>query len=260
MVDRESLERFRLANTILSQMVRAELEAFFRSLNLTNPEAARNALLEFMPILTSQYGSVAASLAAEWYEEQRGASGASGRFQALSAASVPAVAVEAKVKYLAGHLWSPEPGGMLGGLLVAADKYVKQPGRDTVAYNAKREGVRWARVPTGSKTCSFCLVLASRDAVYLSKESAKYDSSGEKYHGKCDCQPMRIGKASDYPEDYLPDNYFEMYSKAANDDSPEAKAFVASLAPDDKHKQIKAAAFSLRRLYPDAVKDAVHTH
>lgn len=260
MVERSELERFRLANAELSRLVQADLEAFFRSLNLSKPEAVRDALLGFLPVLTAQYGDVAATLAADWYEETRASSGAVGRFRALAAPSVPAGAVEAKVRYLAGHLWTPEPVAMLGGLLTAADKYVKQPGRDTMALNAKREGVRWARVPTGSKTCSFCLVLASRDAVFLSKESAKYDKSGEKYHGKCDCQPVRIGSAKDYPKDYLPDDYLKMYTDASDTDDPEVRKFVASLAPDDKNKQIKAAAFVMRRNYPEVVRDGVHAH
>jgi hypothetical protein len=254
------LEAYRQANSELSRLVKRDLAAFFASLNLGTPEAARDALLEFLPVLTAQYGDVAASLAAEFYEEMRAASGAVGAFTALSAPSVPAEAVQAKVRYLAGHLWTPEPDGMLGGLLTAADKYVKQPGRSTVAANAKREGVRWARVPTGRKTCSFCLVLASRDAVFLSKESAKYDKSGEKYHGHCDCEPVRIASAKDYPKDYLPDDYYDMYSAAAKADDPEVRAFIASLPADDKNKQIKAAAFVMRRNYPDAVRDGVHTH
>lgn len=260
MVDRSEIERFRLDNAQLSALVREELDSFFRSLDLNKPELVRDALLEFLPLLTEQYGAVAATLAADWYEELRADSGASGRFRAVTAPSVPVGAVEEKVRYLASHLWTPDPAAMLGGLLVAADKYVKQPGRDTMASNAKREGVRWARVPTGKKTCSFCLVLASRDAVFLSKKSAKFDSSGEKYHGDCDCQPVRIASAKDYPKDYLPDDYFNMYDAASKDNSPEVRAFVASLDPNDKNKQIKAAAFSLRRNFPDAVKDSVHAH
>lgn len=240
MVDRESLEQFRRANASLSERTRKALEAFFLSLDLSKPEAARDALLEFMPALTEQYGAVAATLAADWYEELRGASGAAGRFRAVTAPSVPVGAVEAKVRFLADHLWTPEPAGMLGGLLTAADKYVKQPGRDTTARNAKREGVRWARVPTGAKTCSFCLMLASRDAVYLSK-----DSAGGHYHGACDCVATRIGKQSDYPTDYLPDDYYDMYRTARN---------------DAKSGDIKDIAASMRRLYPDAVNDGVHTH
>lgn len=243
MVARSDLERFRLANSELSLLVRAELEAFFLSLDLSKPDLVRDALLEFMPVLTDQFGAVAATMAADWYEELRGASGAAGRFRAVTAASVPAGAVEAKVRFLASHLWTPEPAEMLGGLLVAADKYVKQPGRDTMASNAKREGVRWARVPTGAKTCSWCLTLASRDAVYLSKGNA--GGGGHKYHGDCDCVPTRIAKASDYPEGYLPDDYYSMYQAARRESGS---------------GDIKDISAAMRRLYPDAVKDGVHTH
>lgn len=262
MVAQADIEQFRAANSQLSQLVRDALEAFFASLDLSRPEAARDALLEFVPVLTQQYGDVAATLAADWYDELRAASGAAGRFRALTAAAVPSGAVEAKVRYLAGHLWTPEPTAMLGGLLTATDKYVKQPARDTVAANAKREGVRWARVPQGSKTCAFCLVLASRDAVYHSKKAAGDlgRGVGDRFHGDCDCAVVRIGKAQDYPTDFLPDDYYSMYSDAAKDDSPEARAFLASLPADDKNKQLKAAVFNMRRLHPHAVKDGVHTH
>jgi len=247
MVERDDIERFRLANADLSERVRLELDGFFHSLDLTKPELARDALLEFMPILTDQYGAVAATMAAEWYEELRANSGASGRFRAVAAPGVPAEAVEAKVRFLAGHLWTPDPLAMLGGLLVAADKYVKQPSRDTMASNARREGVRFARVPTGAKTCAFCLMLASRDAVYASKKSAGDLGSGhgDGYHGDCDCLVTPIRKPSDYPQGYLPDDYYAKYQAARKE------------AGSGDIKDISAA---LRRLYPDAVNDGVHSH
>lgn len=241
MVERADIERFRVANSQLSRLVQGDLEAFFLTLDLTRPEAARDALLEFVPLLTEQYGAVAATLAADWYEELRGASGAAGRFRAVTTASVPPGAVSAKVRFLAGQLWTPEPDAMLGGLLLATDKYVKQPGRDTMASNAKREGVRWARVPTGAKTCSWCLILASRDAVYSSKETA----AGHKYHGSCDCVAVRISKDSDYPDGYLPEDHYAMYQAARKE------------ARSGDIKDISAA---FRRLHPDVVNDGVHTH
>ena len=243
MVERAHLEAYRLANGELSRLVQAELEEFFGSLNLARPEAARDALLGFLPLLTSQYGDVAATMAVEFYEEMRAASGARGRFTALTAEAVPVGAVEAKVRYLAGHLWTPTPEAMLSPLLGSADKYVKQPGRSTIAANADREGVRWARVPTGSKTCSFCLVLASRDAAYSSKRSAGGD--GHRYHGACDCQAVRIAKPDDYPEGYLPDDHYAKYQQARK----------AAGSGD-----IKDIAAAMRREFPDLVKDGVHTH
>lgn len=245
MVARDDIEQVRAANSELSKRVKDTLEAFVRSLDFTRPEMVRDALLEFMPVLTAQYGSVAASIAAEWYQEQRAADGAVGRFRMALAANVPADAVESKVRYLAKHLWTPTPEAIIGPLLTAADKYVKQPGRATMALNAKREGVAWARVPTGAKTCTWCLILASRDAVYVSERSAKTGKDGEHYHGDCDCQAVRIGSSRDYPPGYLPDNYYDMYQSARDE------------AGSNDVKDIAAA---FRRLHPDAVNDGVHTH
>lgn len=261
MVVRSDLEEFRQANAALSTLVRAELADLFGTLDLSRPEAARDALLEFVPALTEEYGQSAAGLAAEWYEEQRAASGATGAFRATMAPSVPTSAVQSQVRYQAGQLWTPTPEAALSALLTSVDKFVKQPGRDTVRTNAKREGVRWARVPKGTKTCAFCLFLASRDAVYVSKKAAGDlgKGVGDDFHGHCDCAVVRISKASDYPKDYLPDNYLSMYETAVDEtDSPEVRAFIESLDPDDKNKQLKAAAFVLRREFPDAIRDSVH--
>lgn len=52
--------------------------------------------------------------------------------------------------------------------------------------NAARYGVRFARVPSGNKTCAFCMMLASRGFVYRSEESA--GGGFFSYHKKCDCE------------------------------------------------------------------------
>jgi hypothetical protein len=246
MVESAELERFRSSTAELSRMVKEALEAFFLSLNLAKPEAVRDALLEFVPLLVEQYGAIAATLAAEWYEDLRLSSGASGAFRAVTVPSgIPLAAVEAKVRYLAGHLWTPEPERMLAPLLTATDKYVKQSGRDAIQWNADREGARWARVPSGPKTCSWCLILASRDAVYISERSAFLREDGETYHGACDCIAVRIGSDEDYPENYLPAEYYEMY-QAARDDSGSGK--------------MDEIAASMRKLFPEYVTDGSHSH
>lgn len=246
MIDPESIERYRLASTELSDRVAAELAAYFAALDLSRPEAARDALLEFMPLLVAQYGQVAEVLAMDWYEEQRADSGASGRFRvAAPATAVTGTRVEEKVRYLAGQLWTPEPAAMLSALTIATDKYVKQFGRDTIAWNADREGALWARVPSGPKTCSWCLILASRDAVYVSEKSAKSRADGDKYHGFCDCQAVPLRPGDDYPPGYLPDDFYDMYQIARD------------AAGSGDMRDIAAA---MRREFPDFVNDGVHTH
>lgn len=245
MVERSEIERFRAANSGLSQLVAAEIEAFFQSLDLSNPQAVRDALLEYVPLMTSQYGAVAATLAADWYEDLREASAATRVFRVTTADAVPPAVTAEHVRYLAGHLWTAEPQSILGPLRTSVDKYVKQPGRDTIQWNAEREGVGWARVPTGTKTCSWCLMLASRDAVYVSERAAGRRADGSKYHGACDCQAVPLHGDSGYPEGYLPDEHYEMYQAARDNAESGSMADIAS---------------SMRRLFPDFVNDGVHAH
>lgn len=247
MVARESIEEFRTASSDLSKLVTAELAAYFAALDLSRPEATRNALLEFVPILVAEYGQVAAALAMEWYDQLRLESEDPGGYIAAipPTAAVAAEQVTETVRFLAGQLWTPNPAAILSSLSLSTDKYVKQYGRDTIAWNADREGVPWARVPTGAKTCSWCLILASRDAVYLSEASATLRADGEKYHGACDCQAVPLRPGEKYPEGYLPDDYYDMYMIARDS------------AGSGDMKEIAAA---MRREFPDFVTDGVRTH
>ena len=59
---------------------------------------------------------------------------------------------------------------------------------ETIIANVGRDrdkGAMFARVPTGTETCTFCLMLASRGAVYHSRKIA-----GEwgRFHRGCDCK------------------------------------------------------------------------
>lgn len=245
MATRAEVDRLRLANAELSKRVQAELAGFFRSLNLNRPEAARDALLAFMPALTKKYGDVAAVIAMDWYEDVRESAGKRA-VQALAApAGIPAAAVEAKVRYSAGALFTPRPELALPGLLVAVDKYVKQPGRSTIAYNADRNGSKWMRVPQGPKTCSFCLMLASRTGawLYASFDTAKFDQeTGEKYHGDCNCQPVEVDSYDDVPEGHDGREMFEMY-KTSREKSGSG--------------EVHEILYDMRRRYPDQLNDGV---
>ena len=264
-MERQAIEELRSAQGELSRLVRGQLEALFGSLDLSDPTAARNLLLELVPELVHQYGAVAETIARDWYEEHRADAGLTGAYRVEAPPpSITTERVQSKVRYEAGKLWTPTPGDMLAGLAVAVDKYVKQPGRDLIQHNAEREGARWARVPTGAKTCAWCLILASRDAVYLSKRSAgdRGRGVGDDFHGKCDCEVVMIGRDDDYPEGYLPNDIYDKYDIAVDiaRRDPEVKAFVDTLDPGDKNAQLKAVAFAMRRHFPELVNDGVHAH
>lgn len=59
---------------------------------------------------------------------------------------------------------------------------------ETIVANVGRDrdkGARFARVPTGFETCTFCLMLASRGAVYHTRKSA---GEWKHFHRGCDCK------------------------------------------------------------------------
>lgn len=194
-------------------LARADLEGFFVGLDISNSEAVRDALLEFVPALAREYGDVAATVAAEWYEELRtGAVG--GSFNARLAPLKPDAAVEASVRYAAGHLFDGDPADTLAVLSGSLQRFVTYGSRATVARNVQLDPrkPRYGRVPSGSRTCAFCLLVASRGWVYHTRETA---GAFDHYHSDCNCQVAPQWDAENaHIEGYDPDAMYDFYLKA----------------------------------------------
>lgn len=76
---------------------------------------------------------------------------------------------------------------------------------------------RWARVPQGSKTCAFCMMLASRGFAYTSDETAGRDKGGNYYHDDCKCAVVPSWgkqKLAGYDETALKRTYKDMKTLA----------------------------------------------
>ena len=96
-----------------------------------------------------------------------------------------------------------------------ASAQVKRMANRTMTRNAARDGVRYARVPTGAETCGWCLMLASRSFVYASEASAGGDRP-DHYHNDCDCKIVPEFEATEV-EGYDPDALYDVYSEAYGD-------------------------------------------
>lgn len=177
------VEALRSANRELVRRVERDLNGFWSSLDLTRPERARDALLRFVPALTSAYGEAAAVVAADWFDAVRASEGVPGRFRAGLVEPFPAEFVESRVRFGAAHLFSADPGQTLAFLAGAVQEYALQPGRDTVTRAAVEdpEASGWERRATGASTCRFCRMLIGRGGVY------RQGSVGFAAHGHCDC-------------------------------------------------------------------------
>ena len=172
----------REANIALSGRVLRDLRAFWASLDLGKPEACRDALVRFLPVLTTTYGQAAAVVAADWYDDIRAAEGVRGRFRATTADPFPTEYVEARVRYGARHLFTASPALMLPFLDGVAQEYAMQPGRDTIVHSTldDPQAAGWHRETRGD-ACKFCRMLAGRGGVYR-RETASFAA-----HGDCNC-------------------------------------------------------------------------
>lgn len=168
-------------------LVIGDLEAFFASLDLGRPEAARDALLEYVPFLVATYGEQAASLAADWYDDVRADEGVPGRFRAAMDVPDESEATEGLVRRAAGALFTDVPLAALPMIQGKAAQYAIEGARQTVMVSTMRDprSSGWRRV-TRSGACRFCRMLAGRGAVY--KEStAFFAAHGGAEGGECNC-------------------------------------------------------------------------
>jgi hypothetical protein len=229
MPSRGDVETFAQANRDVRRLALADLARFWATLNPADAIGMRDALLEFVPLLVAQYGEIAAAVAADFYDGLRDQSDARGRFRAVLADPVPTEAVMANVRWALTPIFradGADPDAALGLLRQKVDEKVLQPGRDTIAVSSGHDPAKptWARVPVG-KTCAFCLMLASRGAVYRSA-----DAAARNFHGGDDCTPTPFWRGDAYPDGYNPDALFQQYNAARTAaDSSRPKAILAEL-------------------------------
>jgi hypothetical protein len=227
---RAEVDRLAGAQAEVSRMVIRDLEALAERLP-ADPAAARDLLLEVMPVLVARYGDLAAAVAAEWFEDAY-------ELPASTAEMIDAAEVESVTRYAAGHLFRGDVGALLGVLAVSLDRLVKYQARKSLAESAWAHGMAFIRVPRGARTCSFCLGHAARGPIY--RGSA--EEAGRAFHGHCDCSVVPYREGDDTPRGFDLEELQALHAEA-----------VRVAGSDDPAK----VAGALRRLRPDLVTDAV---
>lgn len=222
----------RSSNTLVDAAMRA-VRHLWAETQAMSPDAVRDAFMDAVPEIVDTYGMAAGELASEFFEQSTGLP--------VDPAKVPtADMVRAQTRYRAGALFND--GEFISALALDVDKYVKLLSRQTMWDGAKGNQVLYARVPSGTKTCAWCLMLAGRDAVYSSRRAAGDKSLGNEYHGDCDCQPVAVRSVDDYPDSYRPGALEDMY-KHARDNASDTDA--------------NSIAAEMRRMFPSSVTDSV---
>lgn len=211
------MEEFREANRALVTLANRDLTDFWAALNLAgDPDLVRDALLAFYPDLITAYGDTAAVLGADWYDQLRDVPASASSFSAVLARPAGLDQSSATARWGLGPLFAaePDPDAALARLLGATQRLVVQAGRDTVWDSARRDPVRTgvARIPSGAETCRFCVMLASRGAVYASVDTA---GEANTYHDRCDCVPTIIRSRDDYPDGFDLNHFKDLYADAS---------------------------------------------
>lgn len=186
-VTAEQIGRYRKLDAALRLAVRSELRTVWKSVAHLGNDRIQDVLTTAVPDIIDKYGSMSASVAAEWFEELMD-----------TAANVPDLyspdAYRASARWAISPLYQEDrnPREAFSHLVVATERHVKSYGRSVLQSSVTRTpGAYFARVPSGPTTCEFCLVLASRGPIYTDRQSARYRAKdGGRYHDRCDCVPV----------------------------------------------------------------------
>ena len=176
-------------------------------------DEVRDALRDVLPRLVPYYGSAAAALAADWYDEFRDDLGAGGRFRAIPATYVADPGrTDSLARWAVAPMYQAEPdkATTLAKVAGGVQRLIADADRETVIGSIRQDprAGGWSRHTSG-KSCRFCQDIAARGAVY-SAETADFAS-----HDGCDCAAVpAFGVVRDV-KDYTPSQRFR---------SPEARA------------------------------------
>lgn len=173
---------YRASLAELTRLAQADLQVLWRKVKTAT--RGRDLLLDVLPQLVDVYGSAAATLGADWYEELREEAAVRGRFRAVVADLPDRGRMETLARWAVGPLFAAESDfataytKAAGGL----QRIIADASRYTVAKSsvADPRARGWQRIG-GGESCEFCDMLISRGAIY-SEASAEFES-----HDHCNC-------------------------------------------------------------------------
>ncbi len=187
--------------------VRRRVDAYMAA----NPDATvaevRDFSIETVGDAVNAYGDAASSLAADLYDALSELSGERFPTATVDTTDVSPY-VDKEVRYQAGKLVDGAPSAFAEAVAACAGDQVSRRANATMARNVQRDRIRYARVPMGGETCTFCAMLASRGFVYRSAKSA---GEGTHWHRNCRCKV--VPETAGTVEGYDPDEWYGRWQK-----------------------------------------------
>ena len=147
----------------------------------------REAAKLIMEGFVQAYDDKAAEFASQWYD-YRAEQGGARLKQAVTMTVYEPGSVDDVARYQAKKLAKEGDAAFARACGEFARNDAFRSLNETIIANVGRDrdkGAMFARVPTGTETCTFCLMLASRGAVYHSRKTA---GEWRRFHRGCDCK------------------------------------------------------------------------
>lgn len=220
---------------------RTEIGKLWAQANVMSPAEFLAYAEQAYPEIMSAHLAVAAELAATWYEESPGDES----YAAVPAELPPVEQLQASLRWA---LSTPESEKNLDG---SATRMFHDSARTTIVQNAAREGGGWAR-HAEPDACRFCQMLATRDVLYVSKDSAlKHGTTkrvrrarnpakhnDDKYHDHCKCVAVPVRPGESYnPPDYVDKWEDDYFAAVANSDGASLNDLMRSYRELDAKKK-----------------------
>lgn len=191
-----------------SDYVRESIESLGSGAGVT---AARKVAIAAIQDSVGIHGEMAQALAGQLFDEVCAAEGLGVLNFELVDDIIDFAMLEEKVRYFAKALVDGDGARFADDCSTLANMYTWRCNREAMVRNCERNGIRYARVPTNSNPCDWCVMLASRGFVYASADRAEAGS-----HTNCQCVVTPGGQSTSV-EGYDPDAYYDMWQGMVND-------------------------------------------
>lgn len=151
----------------------------------------RDQIVAAMQVWCGGATDMTAQLAAEFYDGVREIELGSRMGAVANSGRVPEATNGAVRAFIQDIVDGKPTQRVIAKCLSRLDYEVKVAASNCVKKNVGRDGSgpRYARVPSGSETCGFCIMLASRGPVYHSADTA---GEGGHFHSSCDCRIVPV--------------------------------------------------------------------
>lgn len=228
-IPRSYIDNYSKTLNVVSEQARRKLADALSKIDYSQDVATiREAVIAVMQPACNASASVAARLAAEFYDGLRERFGVVDDYEAEAESLREPAATSGAVRAFAQDLVDGRPlDDFVGKCVDRIDYETRRAANECVAYNAQNDPKKpkWARVPAGAETCQWCIMLASRGFVYHTEETASHA------HAHCDCRIVPSwDKDNPAVQGYDPDLYYDMWKNPEKYENAQPDSSIVQIA------------------------------